>query len=63
MTCRISSEYMNGVDVMLMLPFGIHWSEAVPDDFLDLGGNVFECLIFSRVPHILRVLYYCGSDT
>ena len=35
-TCLVESEHVKGLNVMLMLPYGILWSEASPEHFLEV---------------------------
>ena len=43
MTAKATSRYDETKEIILMLPFGIQWSEAKPDDFLEIDlGSVFD---------------------
>lgn len=35
-SCLADSQHIPGLKVMLMFPYGIHWSEAKPEDFLEV---------------------------
>ena len=39
MTSKAISRYDDSKEIILMLPFGIQWSDARPDDFLEIDSG------------------------
>lgn len=39
MTSKAISRYDDSKEIILMLPFGIRWSDARPDDFLEIDSG------------------------